>query len=172
MIILLSIFFLLLLVWWGIKIKEGMTIDNASKLIQQLDIYNDLTKTNKETKTNNNVNEENTYADILKLNITDKKYSMILDNVNLNESSKLNSIYSLLEKDIVIEDKLSVDQFKNILNVYNSDKYSDSEKIIEITNITNKDARFDFLRTSNSLPDDASKLNAIKTEVLNILNTP
>jgi len=172
MIILLSVLFLLLLVWWGIKIKEGMTIDNASKLIQQLDIYNDLTKTNKETKTNNNVNEENTYADILNLNITDKKYSTVLDNVNLNESSKLNSIYSLLEKDIVSEDKLTIDQFKNILTVLNNDKYSDPEKIIEITNITNKDPRFAFLRTSQSLPDDASKLTAIKTEILNILNTP
>jgi hypothetical protein len=172
MIILLSVLFLLLLVWWGIKLKEGMTIDNASTLIQQLDLYNDLTKKNKETNTNNNVNAESAYTEVLNLNITDTKYSTILDNVNLNESSKLNSIYSLLEKDIVSKDKLTVDQFKNILDVYNNSKYSDSEKVIEITNITNKDPRFSFLHTTTSLPDDAAKLSAIKTEVLNILNTP
>jgi len=170
--ILLSVLFLLLLVWWGIKIKEGMTIENAKKLITELGTYDTLTKENTKKNTDNNVNEEATYKNILELNITDTKYNHIINNVNLNESSKINMVKSLLMDDITdTSGNLTMPQFQNILTVYTSQSLSNSEKITEIMNITNKDPRFSFL-IDNTLSTDVEKLSAIQNTIKNILNAP
>jgi hypothetical protein len=172
MILLFSVLFLFLLVWWGMKIKEGMTIETASKLIKELGTYSTLTTENKKTNTDNNVNEVATYKNILELNITDTKYNYIINNENLNESSKINMIKSLLVNDITdTSGNLTLEQFQNILSVYTSQTLSNSEKITEIMNLTNKDSRFSFLINS-TLQSDTEKLSAIQTAIINILNAP
>jgi hypothetical protein len=172
MILLFSVLFLFLLVWWGMKIKEGMTIETASKLIKELGTYSTLTTENKKTNTDNNVNEVATYKNILELNITDTKYNYIINNENLNESSKINMIKSLLVNDITdTSGNLTLEQFQNILSVYTSQTLSNSEKITEIMNLTNKDSRFSFLINS-TLQSDTEKLSAIQTAIINILIAP
>jgi hypothetical protein len=159
-------------VWWGIKIKEGMTIETASKLITELGTYDNITNENKKTNTDNNVNEVATYKNLLELNITDTKYNYIINNVNLNESSKINMIKSLLVNDISdTSGNLTLAQFKNVLSVYTSQSLSNSEKITEIMNLTNKDPRFSFLINS-TLESDVDKLSAIQSTIITILNAP
>ena len=52
MIILFSIFVLLVLVYIGIRMKEGMTMPSAASLIDILGTYYTTTKRNKENDTN------------------------------------------------------------------------------------------------------------------------
>ena len=100
MIILFSVFLLFLLVVWGMKMKEGLTMPTASNLISQLGIYYGLSVKNKNTNTDNSINEDNAYQAILDLHLTDAKYNAVINNINLDKYSKINMINDLLITDV------------------------------------------------------------------------
>ena len=174
MIVLLSIFLLFVLVWLGMKPREGMTINTASSLIKQLGIYYDIAVNNRSTNTDNKNNEETTYQNILNLHLTDAKYNAVITNKNLDEFSKINMINNMLVNDVTSEGNASItiDQFQQILTVYNDTNLNNTEKVVEITNITSADPRFSFLRGNPSVTKDADKLTAIQNQILSILNSP
>jgi hypothetical protein len=174
MIILFSVFLLFLLVVWGMKMKEGLTMPTASNLISQLGIYYGLSVKNKNTNTDNSINEDNAYQAILDLHLTDAKYNAVINNINLDKYSKINMINDLLITDVTSggNSSTTIDQFTQILKTFNDTKLNDTEKVVEITNITSADPRFSFLQGITSVKTNKEKLDAIQQTVLSILNTP
>jgi len=174
MIILCSVILLFLLVIWRKSIKEGLTMNTASSLITQLGIYYGLTVKNKQTNTDNSVNEENAFQEILNLNLTDAKYNAVINNINLDEFSKINMINNILVNDVTSagNTSITIDQFQQILKVFNNSNMNLTEKIVEITNVTSADPRFSFLQGDPSFDTDVKKMTGIQKTVLSILNTP
>jgi hypothetical protein len=174
MIILFSVILLFLLVLLGIKMKEGLTMNAASTIITQLGIYYGLAIKNKQTNTDNSVNQETTFQQIKNLNLTDAKYNAVMNNVNLDEFSKLNMINNILVNDVTSggNSSITIDQFQQILKVFNDSNMNDTEKVVEITNITSADPRFSFLQGNPSFDTNKKKLEGIQKTVLSILNTP
>ena len=174
MIILFSVILLFLLVIWGRSMKEGLTMNTASSLITQLGIYYGLAVKNKQTNTDNSVNEDNAFQQILNLNLTDAKYNAVINNINLDEFSKLNMINNILVNDVSAGGNTSVtiDQFQQILKVFNDSNMNITEKVVEITNITSADPRFTFLQGNPSFDTNDKKMSGIQQTVLSILNMP
>jgi len=174
MIILLSVILLFLLVIWGRSMKEGLTITNASSLITQLGIYYGLAVKNKKTNTDNSINEENAFQQILNLNLTDAKYNAVINNINLDEFSKINMINNILVNDVTSagNTSITIDQFQQILKVFNNSGMNITEKVVEITNVTSADPRFSFLQGDPMFNTNEKKMSGIQQTVLSILNTP
>ena len=174
MIILFSVILLFLLVIWGRSMKEGLTMKTASSLITQLGIYYGIVVKNKKTNTNNSVNEDNAFQQILNLNLTDAKYNAVINNINLDEFSKINMINNILVNDVTAggNTSITIDQFQQILKVFNDSNMNITEKVVEITNVTSADPRFSFLQGDPMFNTNEKKMSGIQQTVLSILNTP
>ena len=166
MIILFSILLLLILVYIGIKQKEGMTLSDSSSLLTILNKYYKFEKQHKEENINNNRNEKVTMEAINDLRLTDSSLKSVIENKDLNNSSKINMLNTYLKNKIVQTDNsITPDQFNKIASIL--ENVTDlNEQVIEIQNITINDPRFnksfDGSREAN--------LKTIKNAMINIVN--
>lgn len=179
MIIWLSILFLILLVFWGRKMKEGMTIPDASNLIDELGTYYAKTEKNKKENIDNSINVDQTYTQIQNLSIVDKPYIDILNNTAIEQNSQINLINQLITKSVNPGTKptncvttncgfITINQFQKILKTYNNETMQNSEKVTEITAIATGDPRFINLY-NNTYEKDTQKLCYVQHVITHIL---
>jgi hypothetical protein len=67
---------------------------------------------------------------------------------------------------------ITIDQFQQILKVFNDSNMNITEKVVEITNVTSGDPRFSFLQGNPLFDTNEKKMDGIQKTVLSILNTP
>ena len=181
MIILFCILLLVVLVYFGIQNREGMTTTVASQMIDILERYYLKKKTN-EAETppiDNTKNAESTMTAMIKLKITDEVYKGIISNDDLNNESKINMIKTTLGKALSQNEavpKMTIDTYKGLLGVLNDSSATNQpeQKINEVKQIVYdnvKDPRFVYIFDGTTpFKDDKEKLAAIQTAAYNTLN--
>ena len=181
MIILFSILLLVVLVYVGIRNREGMTTTVASQLIEIIERYYLKKKTN-EAETppiDNTRNAESTMTAIINLKITDQAYKSIISNDDLNNESKINTLKTTLGKALSQNDtvpQMTFDTYKGVLSVLNDSSATNQpeQKVSEVKQIVYDnvhDPRFSYIFDgSTPFKDDKEKLAAIQTAAYNTLN--
>ena len=159
-----SILILCILVYVGITIKEGMTLQESSSVISTLNKY--YANESKTTNVTNASNEKSSIDSIKDLNITDPSFISIMNNTDLDNSSILNSINTLITKTISQETDTYITPatFKSMVDKINTVS-DDDELLIELNKLTQKDTRF----TYNGV-DSKTIVSNIKSEMRHILN--
>jgi len=181
MIILFSIFLLLVLVYCGIRMKEGMTTNVGSQLIDLLGTYYAAKESNAAANPpiDNSRNAKTTLDGIVKLNITDAPYAGIINNNDIDNESKINMIKTSLNKVLTKENKqpnLDINKYRGILSVLQDSSLSGQpgqqvSEVKQIVYLTSKDPRFSYIFDGTvEYADDMARLEAIKTATYNTLN--
>lgn len=166
-IVIISILFLFFLVYIGMKHTEGMTLKTSSNLGTLLENYSKLQKKNADEKINNSKNEDTTMEGIMELKLTDPNITLILNNQDLNNASKINTLNTLM-KNIITQDmanSVSITNFNQMADVFTT-LNDPNEQIIELKNLSIGDPRFNTLFQG----DNPTIITNIKTTMLNLIN--
>ena len=171
MIILFSIFILFFLIFIGLNNKEGMTLTNSSLLINYLDLYYSKKTSNSNNNISNVTNENSTIDSIQKLNLTDPSFVSILNNSDIENSSKINLIKTMIHQNISQnnKDSISINTFVKMIpfvSINNPTDIEISENIRELKNLSYNDSRFNSLFVG----DNPSILNNILAKMINLIN--
>jgi len=182
MIILFSIFLLLVLVYIGIRMKEGMTTSVGGQLIDILNTYYKATEKNKTEGIDNSKNESNTLTSIQNLNITDAAYVTILNSDELNDSSKINMINKTISESLNQKKTIKymdLNTYKGIIRILQdtemitkpSQQVNEIKNIVYINQIT-PDPRFVYIFDgTKTYKDDAERVIDIQEAAYNALNS-
>ena len=166
MIILFSILLLAILVYIGMTQKEGMTLNDSGSLLTILNKYYKFEKKNKDDNIDNTKNENLTMDAITELSLTDPSIKSVVENTDLNNSSKINMLNTYIKRKIGTEsNSITPDQFNKIVSILTTVN-DPNEQVIEIKNITINDPRFHKL--FNGETNDI--ITNIKKQLINMLN--
>ena len=184
MVILLSILLLLLLVYYGYKIKEGITVAETRKFIDVMGPYNQTTEKNNaaNTKIDNTNNADNTLLSIKGYGITDKEFAKYLNddkNPGANSESRLAYIQDVYTNRVNECSKYEIknSDFSKLLRIIyddsgDSEYKSNTDKVLAARELVKKDARFELVMHPENFPDDRDNkklLDAYKSEIYAIL---
>jgi len=171
MIIIFSLIILFILIFIGMNQKEGMTLSNSSLLINILNTYYSKKTNNSDNNISNNTNEINTISAINKLNLTDPSFVSILTNNDLDNSSQINLIKTMMTNNISqnMSDSISIDTFNQMIpyvTINNATETQAAQNITELKNLVSSDSRFSKLL----LGDPIVALNNVLTKMANLIN--
>ena len=172
---------MVVLVYLGIRAREGMTTTVGAQLIDILDTYYTTTETNKKETIDNSKNEQNTVNAIKKLNITDTAYVTILNSNELDNSSRINMINKTITDSITQKQTLTymtLNTYKGIINTLQDTTLTNkpAQQANEIKNIVyvnpdKPDPRFSYIFDgTKTYKEDADRVKDLQTAAYNALN--
>jgi hypothetical protein len=172
MVILLSILLLLLLVYYGYITREGLNGQEASKMAMDIGNYNQVKQQNKKSKTENDVNADETLRKIKSYGITDKdlqNYIMDEKNPDANSQSRLGYIEEVYTNRITECGKYQItnEEFGKLLRIIldesgESEYKKNTDKVNAAREIVKNDPRFEYLMNPENFKDDRDDVNLLK----------
>jgi hypothetical protein len=162
--------------------KEGMTITDASQIIDLLATYYSKKKENDATTppTDNTRNAEITIKSIERLKLTDEAYTTIMKNSDLNNESKINMIKTTMNKTLTKNDSqpnMTMDVYRGIVKTLDDASLKEQPELqvneIKKTVYENsKDTRFSYIFDGTAVyADDAARVTELRTAAYNTVNS-
>lgn len=170
---------MVVLVYLGVRMREGMTTSVGAQLIDLLADYYAKKETNAAATPpiDNTKNAKTTVEGILKLNITENNYNYILNMTELNDESKINVIKKSLTDSLSrnnTQPSMTINTYRSILSILEDSAIKPEQKVSDVKQIVydkSQDPRFSYVFDgSTTYASDVERVKAIETAAYNTLN--